>query len=39
MKIFVKNKHKWSHAQQYARIKNYKFVIVTEKTINKFIQM
>ena len=36
---FVKNKHKWTHAQQYARIKNYKFVIVTEKTINKFIQM
>jgi hypothetical protein len=39
LKEFAKNKHKWSHAQEYARIKNYKFVVVTEKTINKFAQL
>lgn len=39
LKEFVKNKFKWQAAQEYARIKNMKFVVITEKTINKLAQL
>jgi hypothetical protein len=31
---WVKNQAKWSAAEQYAKLKNYQFVILTEKHIN-----
>ncbi len=39
LKEYMRNKYKWNAAQEYARIKNMKFVVVTEKTINKLAQL
>lgn len=37
LKEFYKNKLKWIHAQEYARVKGMSFIIVTEKTLNQFV--
>lgn len=37
IKEFVKNKHKWVSAQNYARVKGMTFLIVTEKTLNNLV--
>ena len=37
LKEFYKNKLKWVHAQEYARVKGMTFIIVTEKTLNQFV--
>lgn len=39
MKQHITNVYKWKHAQEYARIKNYKFLIVTEKVIDTLVQI
>lgn len=39
IKEFLKNKHKWIHAQEYARKRSMKFLVVTEQLINKFASL
>jgi hypothetical protein len=38
VKEYLKNKHKWFYAKEYARLRNMKFLIVTEKLLQKFFQ-
>lgn len=38
LKMFIKNKHKWVAAQEYARQKHMQFVVVTEKVLNRLIK-
>lgn len=36
LKEYIRNKQKWTYAQEWARQRNMKFIIVTEKILNMF---